>query len=171
VTVQDTTGPALSLPSPITDATSPSGATVNYTATASDLVDGSVSVHCSRASGTVFAIGTTTVTCSAQDAAGNSTSGTFTVLVRAAADQVADLAAQIKAINLKQGIANAIDTKLQDALAALTEAKQGDKSSTCGKLGAVDNQIQSQAVVKQITQAQADLLSAKVRQIRAVIGC
>ena len=171
VTVVDTTGPTLTLPAPVEDATTPSGATVNFATSANDAVDGAVAIHCSRASGTTFAIGATVVSCSAQDAAGNSTTGTFTVLVRAAADQVSDLAARIKAINLKQGIYNAIDTKLQDALAALTEAKQGDRTSTCGKLGAVDNQIQSQAVVKQITQAQADELSAKVRQIRAVIGC
>src|SRR5581483_4846125 len=53
-----------------------------YTApTATDTVDGSVSTSCLPASGGVFALGNTTVTCSAHDAAGNSASSTFTVTV------------------------------------------------------------------------------------------
>ena len=169
----DTIAPELTPVANVTvDATSPNGAIATYTApAATDEVDGTVSVACNPASGAPFAIGSTTVTCSATDAAGNTGTTTFTVLVRAAADQVSDLAAQIKTVNIKQGLANSIDAKLQDALAALTEAKQGDKTSTCGKLGSVDKQIQSQAVVKEITQTQADALSARVRQIRAVIGC
>src|SRR5204863_4070001 len=83
VTVQDTTPPALSLPAPITaEATSASGATVTYTATATDLVSGSVPVTCSQASGSTFALGTTTVSCSASDTHGNTAYGSFTVTVR-----------------------------------------------------------------------------------------
>jgi hypothetical protein len=82
VTVVDTTAPALSLPSDkIVEATGPSGAAVSYTASASDLVDGAVSVNCSPASGSTFALGTTTVDCSASDAATNSANGSFDVSV------------------------------------------------------------------------------------------
>ncbi len=81
VTVQDKTGPVLELPADITEeATSANGAVVNFTATASDLVDGSVSVSCSPDSGT-FALGTTTVNCSATDKAGNESTGSFSVKV------------------------------------------------------------------------------------------
>jgi hypothetical protein len=83
VTVQDTSPPTLSLPSPITvTATAFAGAVVTFTATASDLIDGSITPSCAPASGSNFAIGTTTVACTATDAAGNSTSATFTVTVR-----------------------------------------------------------------------------------------
>jgi hypothetical protein len=82
VTVEDTTGPDLTLPANITTgATSAAGATVSYSASASDLVDGSVTVNCTPPSGSTFAPGTTTVNCSATDAEGNTTNGSFTVTV------------------------------------------------------------------------------------------
>ncbi|NJD57044.1 MAG: HYR domain-containing protein [Nitrospirae bacterium] len=82
VHVVDTTPPALSLPSPITaEATGPSGAAVSFTVTAVDLVSGNVTVTCTPASGSTFALGTTTVKCNASDAAGNIANGSFTVTV------------------------------------------------------------------------------------------
>ncbi len=82
VKVQDTTGPALTLPKDLTEeATGPNGAPVSYTATAQDLVDGSVAVVCSPASGTTFGLGSTTVNCTATDAAKNESKGTFGVTV------------------------------------------------------------------------------------------
>jgi hypothetical protein len=84
VTVQDTTPPTLNLTNLTREATGPNGATVNYTSleTATDLVDGPVTPVCSPASGTVFALGTTTVNCTATDAHGNSASGSFTIKVQ-----------------------------------------------------------------------------------------
>jgi hypothetical protein len=58
------------------------GSTVFWTATATDVVDGPVPVSCSPPSGSIFPLGTTTVTCTAADAAGNSATTTFTVTVR-----------------------------------------------------------------------------------------
>jgi hypothetical protein len=82
VTVQDTTPPALTLPGDVTaEATGPAGAPVSYAATASDIVDGAIAPLCDAASGNTFALGTTTITCSATDAAGNRASGSFTVTV------------------------------------------------------------------------------------------
>jgi hypothetical protein len=56
---------------------------VTYTATATDLIDGTVAVSCSPPSGSVFPIGITTVHCTAVDSAGNSAAGSFTVTVTA----------------------------------------------------------------------------------------
>jgi hypothetical protein len=79
--VQDTTPPTLSVPADISvDASGPT--VVNYTdPTATDLVDGAVTPVCSHHSGDTFPLGPTTVNCSAEDAAGNSTSQSFTVTV------------------------------------------------------------------------------------------
>jgi hypothetical protein len=78
----DAPAPVLNLPADITTtATSPSGATVAFTATATDVVDITVPVICAPASGSVFALGTTTVNCSATNSHGKTTSGSFSVRV------------------------------------------------------------------------------------------
>ena len=83
VKVQDTTKPELTLPDNITEeATGPNGNVVTYSASAEDVVSGSVNVDCTPASGSTFAITTTTVNCSATDAAGNEATGSFTVKVQ-----------------------------------------------------------------------------------------
>lgn len=84
ITVRDTTPPSLSLPADVSvPATSATGAVVTYTASATDLVSGSVAVSCSPASGSTFPIGSTTVNCSASDGASpsNTATGSFTVTV------------------------------------------------------------------------------------------
>jgi hypothetical protein len=84
VNVVDEAPPKLTLPSDMTvQATSARGAVVNFSVSASDLVDGSVPVTCTPASGSTFPLGTTTVTCSAKDKAGNSVTGSFEVTVPA----------------------------------------------------------------------------------------
>lgn len=79
------TPPVLNLPGPITaEATGPQGAIVTYTATAYDVVDGSVPVNCAPPSGGTLPIGNTTVKCSATDSSGNIGTGSFTVIVQPA---------------------------------------------------------------------------------------
>jgi hypothetical protein len=83
VTVVDSTAPVLSMPSNQTaEATSKSGVPVTFAASASDKVDGKVDPVCSTRSGAVFGLGTTTVTCRVTDKAGNTSSGSFSVIVR-----------------------------------------------------------------------------------------
>jgi hypothetical protein len=79
----DAVAPVLTLPANQTlEATSPSGAVATFTASATDIVDGSVPVALSALSGSTFPIGTTTVTANATDAAGNTATGSFTITVR-----------------------------------------------------------------------------------------
>lgn len=83
ITVADTTAPVINAPANIVaEATSAAGAAVSYSASAADLVDGNVAVTSSPASGSVFPLGTTSVSLSAADSRANASSGAFTVTVR-----------------------------------------------------------------------------------------
>ena len=80
---RDSTPPTLTVPSTIVvKGTSSSGAVVTYSVSATD-PDDAVTVSCSPPSGSVFPIGWTTVSCTATDTSGNSTSGSFLVVVSA----------------------------------------------------------------------------------------
>jgi hypothetical protein len=90
ITVSDATAPTLSLPTvqPV-EATGPDGAAVTFTVTASDNIDGDITPSCTIDSGAItvrsgdtFPLGTTTVTCSATDNAGNTANGNFAVEVQ-----------------------------------------------------------------------------------------
>jgi hypothetical protein len=87
-TFVDTTPPVITVPANITvDATSGQGAIVAYSALATDNVDGTLIPICLPPPG-MFPIGTTTVSCTATDAAGNAATATFTVHVRGVVEQV-----------------------------------------------------------------------------------
>jgi len=78
----DTTPPFIVIPSDIVvGATQKSGAYVKFTVTAFDNVDDLITPFCSKSSGSLFAIGTTTVTCRATDSSGNNIQKSFTVTV------------------------------------------------------------------------------------------
>jgi outer membrane protein assembly factor BamB len=81
--VSDTTAPTITVPGTITaKATSQNGAVVTYSVSASD-PDDTATVSCSPASGSVFPVGWTTVSCTATDTAGNSSNASFLVVVSA----------------------------------------------------------------------------------------
>lgn len=82
VTVNDTQPPAVVCPANIVQGNDPGlcSAVVVYSASASDNCPG-VTLACSPASGSIFLKGTTPVTCTATDAAGNQSSCNFTVTV------------------------------------------------------------------------------------------
>jgi hypothetical protein len=82
VTVEDTTPPEITVPADVfAYATSSGGAIVTFTASATDLVDGSVAVTYSKDPGTLFQLGPTTVTVTATDKAGNTATKDFKVTV------------------------------------------------------------------------------------------
>ncbi|MEA2238086.1 MAG: hypothetical protein QOC81_2810 [Thermoanaerobaculia bacterium] len=77
VFVFDSGGPTVTVPGDIVT----SNPVVTFTATANDLIDGSVAVTCTPASGSTFEVGTTLVTCVAYDSQANAGVGTFHVTV------------------------------------------------------------------------------------------
>jgi hypothetical protein len=80
VVATDQTGPVLTVPtSPVTAAI---GSTFSYSklVSAIDAIDGPVAVLCKPAPGFIVVAGTQTVSCTAADAVGNATRGSFTVV-------------------------------------------------------------------------------------------
>jgi outer membrane protein assembly factor BamB len=99
----DTQPPDLSLPGDLTViAPDSSGAIVTYTVTAEDAIDPNPSLSCTPPSGSTFPIGTTKVTCTATDASGNQSTGSFNVTVIAPWDITLTLAAKDK-VNTRTG--------------------------------------------------------------------
>jgi len=80
----DTVPPVVTVPGDISRISNTgSGVVVTFKAMARDAVDGSVTPTCTPASGSTFAVGMTSVSCTATDRAGNKSDGAvFTVTVR-----------------------------------------------------------------------------------------
>ncbi len=140
VTVNDTTPPPFivngqpvsgsnPLPSVTQEATSLSGAIVTYTTpVAADSASPPVAIVCTPASGTLFSIGDTLVTCTATDAVGNIGSATFTVTVRDTTKPVVTVPAPITATTTGTTAAVTYSVTATDAV--------GVKTLTCSAAGA-----------------------------------
>lgn len=165
IEVQDREAPSLTVPPDITiPATGPSGADVGYVATASDNV-GVATLECTPTSGSTFAVGTTVVSCTAADLAGNATTGTFQVLVLGAEDQLTDLMATVAALDLPRGATTSLQAKLRAALEAVNA---GDAGTACAELEDFIRMARHNRMVA--TEVGARLADDATR-IRAVLGC
>jgi TolB protein len=165
----DTTAPVLTVPeNPTLDATGPAGAVVSYAASASDDHDPSPTLACAPASGSVFAIGTTEVTCTATDDAGNSTSDAFTVRVRGAPEQIVRLIDKTLLFLDLRSLEAQLRARLEAAAEALLAKKK--KSLACAGLGLYGTAVKI-APSRALTVAEKAELRADANRIRAVIGC
>jgi X-Pro dipeptidyl-peptidase len=79
--ITDSVAPELHLPADITVNATGLTTPVSYTATVTDDADPNPTINCLPASGSSFALGTTTVNCTGQDGGGNTATGSFTVTV------------------------------------------------------------------------------------------
>jgi hypothetical protein len=162
VTVLTRQPPVLQLPPAMSvDATAPGGASVVYQVTASD--DGVVppTVSCVPPSGGTFRIGSTTVTCTATDDTGLVTTGSFTVHVRGAGEQVSRLLREVTGISPR----GAFRALLAAAGLAIQLPGVG-----CPVLSTAARLLQGPSAKQLPTDTAARWLAA-VRQISAVVGC
>ena len=168
VTVVDKEPPTLTVPADFAvNATSPSGAVVTYTASATDNV-AVAALTCSPPSATSFPIGSTTVTCVATDPSGNQASATFHITVLSAQTQVGNLKSTVASLGLPSGTATSLTTKLDAAFAA---ANAGDVVTACVYLQDFINETQAQAGKKKVSASDAQTLIAEAQRIRAVLAC
>jgi Tol biopolymer transport system component len=169
VTGQDEAPPALLLPGPISvPATSPEGAVVEYVVSAEDDTDPDPAVVCEPASGSTFAIGDTTVTCTAIDAGGIEATGTFTVHVRGAGEQIDDLQQLLASVtDIPQGVRQSLGAKLA---AAGTSLAGDDVEGACDALKGFIAEAAAQSG-RRLTADLAEVLIEHATRIRTVLAC
>ena len=159
----DTTPPILVVPAGVTvDATGPTGAVVTFLASATDDVDPSPTVACMPTSGSLFSIGDTTVSCVATDDSSNSVTAGFSVHVKGAAEQLADLEHAVVGV----GRGRSLVDKVRQAEAYL---RKHDIGSTIRSLKAFINEVQAQRG-KSIARELAAQLIATATRIASVLG-
>jgi hypothetical protein len=98
------------------------------------------------------------------DAGGDSA---FKTYVLSAAQAIADLQGLVTALDLPQGLTTALNSKLDEALAALAA---DDTAGACDSLQAFLNQVSAQNG-KKLPGDQAQQLTDAANQIRATLGC
>ena len=143
-------------------------AIVTYVVTATDAVDPNPTVVCSPGSGTLFPIGTTTVSCSATNRSGLSARATFRVVVKGAAAQLVDLIALVARMKLRPGFDNTLAFRLVNILAALLTG--GRTANVCAQLDGFLTEVHFQTG-RALTAPQAAQLTAAATQIKIVVGC
>ncbi|MDA7952892.1 MAG: HYR domain-containing protein [Nitrosopumilus sp.] len=112
------------------------GATVRFSPTAYDSVDGTVPVTCTPASGSKFPVGSTKVTCTARDSSRNTATGSFTVTVEPPSDEVQpsdEVPPVITAPSYKLQTNNSAGI-IVDYIATAKDARDGVVGVTCSPL-------------------------------------
>jgi uncharacterized repeat protein (TIGR01451 family) len=169
-TVNDNTPPVFtSCPTSITiESTCPSGAIGTYaTPTATDNCGVTVTRTAGPASGSVFPIGTTTVTHVANDGHGNTATCTFTVTVLTPQAVVQNLINSVNASSLNGTQKNGLLAKLNAALTAMN----GGGGNACAKLSDFVNSVGTLISHGDITAAQGNAWISSANHVRNAIGC
>jgi hypothetical protein len=165
IKVHDGEAPSLTVPANVmVPATSPSGAVVNYQLNASDNV-AVTSATCTMRSGATFPIGFSAVTCTAVDAAGNSTLGTFDVTVYDAPTQMNDLIRYVLGLGMPNGTTNPLVNQLQAAFGSSTS----DNHVACVKMSDFISMVSTKG--RDIPPGSPAYMTTQATQIMVVLAC
>ena len=140
------------------NATSPSGAVVTFGLGVTDNV-GVTSLVCDHASGSLFPVGKTDVSCVASDAAGNSSTKSFAVNVIGAHEQIGKLMDDLKELGLPNGTANPLLNQLKAAYA--------ETGNECKKVSDFIDMVRKKGLEKEL----ADALIEEATRILGALGC
>jgi hypothetical protein len=171
VTVVDNTAPVISCPANIVlEPSCPTGAIATYsTPTATDNCGvQSVNRTAGLASGSVFPIGTTTVTHLATDIYGNTSSCSFTVTVLTPQAVINNLIAAVNASSLTGTQKNGLLAKLNAALSAING---GQTNIACNKLSEFVNNVGTLVSHGDLTAATGNAWINSANKVRNTIGC
>jgi hypothetical protein len=172
ITVEDHQPPTISCPANIVlEPTCPSGAIATYTApVGQDNCPGAITTRTAGgASGSVFPIGTTTVTHEVTDASGNTASCSFTVTVKTVLQTLDDLRASVAAntqLNGTQrtGLLNKLD-------AAKQQIQNNNQNGACSKLSDFVNSTQNFIDHGDLSASTGNAWISTANHIRNAIGC
>jgi len=171
VTVPDTTPPSITCPpSQEYQRASEVPIATPDDATASDIVDQSLTMSVSETTSTGFNPTIITRTYSASDDSGNAS--TCTQIIRiVGAPTIADLIEQIKSINLHHGTETSLLATLKNAQETLDDGNPNNDSSVCGKLSAFLSKVDQNEAQDKLTSTQANELRETGEIILNEIGC
>jgi len=171
VTVIDNTAPVISCPADIViEPSCPTGAIATYatpTATDNCAVQSVTRNAGSLASGSVFPIGTTTVTHTATDIYGNQSSCSFTVTVLTPQAVIQNLITSVNASSLTGTQKNGLIAKLNAALQAIN----GGGGNACAKLSDFVNSVGTLISNGSLTAAEGNAWISSANHVRNTIGC
>ena len=161
ITVSDIEPPTIIVPADIAvNATSSSGAVVTFAVNATDNV-GVTSLSCDHNSGSVFQIGYTSINCVASDAAGHTTTGTFGVDVRGAAEQLANLVKDVLSFGLMNGTTNPLINQLRSV--------SGTDPQSCKKMNDFISMVTKKG--RDMSPEDSAYLITEATRIENVMGC
>jgi hypothetical protein len=172
ITVNDVEPPTITCPANITlEATCPTGAVATWTAPVGtdNCPEAMTSQTGGPASGSVFPIGTTTVTYSVTDAHGNGpVSCSFTVTVLTPQAVIQNLQAAVSASSLTGTQKNGLLAKLS---AALQGINNGQTNVACNKLNDFINSVQNLVSHGDLPSATGTAWISSANHVRNTIGC
>ena len=164
VTVNDIEAPTITPPADITvNATSTRGALVIYHIDASDNV-GVASIDCTRASGSVFPVGSNSVECTASDAAGNRATASFVVTVLSAQAQMQNLIDYVLSLRLPNGTTNPLVNQLYTAFDT-----RSDNHVACVKMNDFIGLVGKRS--SDIRFEESAYMTSEATRIMAALGC
>jgi HYR domain-containing protein len=167
VTVREASPLPASAPANITvNATMPAGARVSYSNSGGFSFAGNP-LQCSPSSGSIFPIGSTSVTCSVSGTMTRVGSSSFTVTVLGAREQVANLIDYVKQLDVKKGEKR----KLLEELDHLHRSLGKKSHPSCASMKDFIKLLDDKHKHKQIPAAYATVMLADAHRISDVMGC
>jgi len=170
VHVRDTTAPVITVPADFSlQASSSSGIVATFATSATDVVDGTDPVTCSPASGTTFAVGHTVVSCTAHDAAGNTSSASLNVFVSTSQTIYDGAISMLGVLNTLNGLqlSQSVYSDLRSQLiTAGMSWISGDAVGACAAFDVFAASTQAQLSVGQYSQ-----VGPSITATRQTLGC
>jgi hypothetical protein len=167
-TFVDTTAPVMELRDITAIPDGPYGTLLGWNTNATDNADWYPAVVCEPESFEfVFPIGDTTVTCTATDESGNSSTGTFNVHVLSAAELLRQAQASLVEYGVEPTLRRSLTAELE---AAARAAEKGNTAATCSAITDYQNHVRAQAS-KKLSAETAEALLMNADYIRRIVPC